>query len=272
MKKLSERTHREGTTMLLYGESGTGKTFWTASAGDRTIIITDKNGIITLRSPLFKKTVGTDPFLEEIEPDESPTHPKVFDKIRNMVDAFLEPSVIDQWDTLVLDDVNTTRIGARHKAVDLNMSLGRSKTGANASSGKQKDIIIPTMADFGTEMGLVEMFLRELTEGVRSKNKNLIVCAHQRLYRKEGSNTIVATKPLFTGTDTPDAMPGIFDMVWYMRTVGAGSAVKREFVTENEGGILAKSRWGGLFKNPERDITAKQMFDRINKWQDEGKL
>lgn len=252
---------------MVYGPSGTGKTFWAGSAGDDSIFMTDRNGIITLKSPLFKQKVGTNPFVVEIKPDESPSAPKLYDSLRNQIDGFLAPETKNDWRTLILDDINTTRIGARSKAVELNGLMGRSKTKANMQSGKFKDIIIPTISDFGTEMGLVEAFLRQLTDGMRQEGKNLIVNAHERLYRKEGSNTIVAVKPLFTGTDTPDAMPGIFDMVWYIRTVGTGNATKREFVTDAEGGIMAKTRWGGLFKQTERDITAKEVFDRIEDWQ-----
>jgi hypothetical protein len=272
MRRLSEDKRIEGTCMMIYGAAGTGKTFWSAGAGDDWIVLTDRNGIITLKSPLFKKQVGTDPFVVEVIPDQSPTQPKMFDALRNQIDGFLAPATRGDWKGIVLDDINTTRIAARNKAIELNGFMGRSKTSSNAQSGKFKDIIIPTISDFGTEMGLVESFLRQLTDGMREEGKNLIVCAHERIYRKEGSNTIVAVKPFFTGTDTPDAMPGIFDLVWYIRTVGSGSNTKREFVTDSEGGIMAKTRWGGLFKNPEREITAKQVFARIDKWQSEGTL
>lgn len=270
MKRLSEDTRIEGAQMFLYSENGAGKTFWSAGAGDDWIVMTDRNGILTLKSKLFKDKVGTNPFIVELTPDESPTQPKMFDSIRNQIDGFLSPQTKNDWRGLIIDDVNSTRIAARNKAVDLNGVSGKSKTAVNMQSGKFKDIVIPTMADFGTEMGLVESFLRQMTDGLRSEGKHSIVGAHQRLYRKQGDSTIIAIKPLLTGTDTPDQIPGIFDMVWYLRTVGAGSNVKREFVTESEGGIMAKTRLGGLFKNPERDITAKQVFDRIDKWLKDG--
>ncbi len=267
LTRLSQDKRIEGTCMMLYGAAGTGKTFWAAGAGDDWIVLTDRNGIITLKSKLFKDKVGTDPFIVELHPDDSPTMPKMFDTLRNQIDGLLAPATKNDWSGIIIDDINSTRIAARNKAIELNGISGKSKTSGNAQSGKFKDIIIPTIADFGTEMGLVESFLRQLTDGLRSEGKNCIVCAHERLYRKEGTNNITAVKPLFTGTDTPDAMPGIFDMLWYIRTVGSGANVKREFVTESEGGIMAKTRWGGLFKNPERDVTAKQVFSRIHAWQ-----
>jgi hypothetical protein len=272
LKRVSEDERIEGTTQLVYGPAGTGKTFYAGSAGDDWILMSDRNGVATVKSKLFKDKVGTDPFLVEIHPDESPTLPALFDSLRNQIDGFLAPAEKNNWRGIILDDINTVRIGARNKAIQLNGLAGRSKTSGNAQSGKFKDILLPTIADFGTEMGLVESFLRQMNDGLRSEGKHCIVCAHERLYRKEGSNTVVQVKPLFTGTDTPDAMPGIFDLVWYLRIVGTGSNVKREFVTETEGGIMAKTRWGGLFKQVERDITAKEVFDRIEYWQKEGKV
>ena len=274
LSKLYDDKHIEGTCVLLYGASGTGKTTWSAGYGDDAIIMTDRNGIITLKSPLFKKKVGTNPFIVEYTPDESPAAPKLYDAMRNQIDTYFDPKNIDSWSCLVLDDIASVRIAARNKAIELNGFLGKSKTGSNMESSKfNKMIVIPTLADFGTEMGLIEAFLRQLTDAVRSAGKNLIVNTHERLYRSKGENTtITAVKPLFTGADTPDTMPGIFDMVWYIRTVGAGSATAREIITDSEGGIMAKSRWGGMFKPIERGLTAKEAFARIKLWQTEGKL
>jgi AAA domain len=272
LKRISDDKRIDGTQLFLYSENGAGKTFAAAGAGDDWVFITDRNGIATVKSKLFKEKVGTDPFLLEITPDDSPTVPKMFDSIRNQIDMLLAPATKNDFRGIILDDLNSIRIGARNKAIDLNGSLGRSKSGVNAQSGKFKDILIPTISDFGTEMGLTDSFLRQLTEGLREEGKHSIVCAHQRLYRKQGDNTIIAIKPLLTGTDTPDSIPGLFDLVWYLRVVGNGSASKREFVTDNEGGIMAKTRWSGLFKNIERDITMKEVFARIEKWQSEGKI
>lgn len=272
LKRISEDTRIDGTQMFLYAENKTGKTFWSAGAGDDWVFITDRNGIATVKSKLFKEKVGTDPFLLEIKPDDSPTVPKMFDAIRNQIDMLLAPATKNDFRGIILDDFNSLRIGARNKAIDLNGSLGRSKSGVNAQSGKFKDILIPTISDFGTEMGLTDSFLRQLTEGLREEGKHSIVCAHQRLYRKQGDNTIIAIKPLLTGTDTPDTIPGLFDLVWYLRSVGNANNMKREFVTESEGGIMAGTRLAGLFKPVERDITAKEVFARIEKWQREGKV
>ena len=265
------KTVPSGIMQLVYGPSGTGKTFYAGSAGDDWVFMTDKNGVKTLESKLFADKVGTNPYVMEIKPDESPTRPTMFDSIRNQIDMLLSPATKNDFRGIILDDINTTRIGARSKAIDLNGTLGKSKSAVNAQSGKFKDILIPTIADFGTEMSLVEAFLRQLTDGLRDEGKHLIVCAHERIYRNKDSNIITAVKPLFTGADTPDAIPGIMDLTWYIRTVGAGMNIKREFVTESEGHIMAKTRLGGLFKPVERDITAKEVFDRCERWLKERK-
>lgn len=269
LTKLSEDKRIEGTQSFIYGANGVGKTGWSAACSDRTIVVTDRNGKATLKSKWWKEKYKCDPFIVEISPDDTPSAPKFYDKLRNLVDGFLAKDTRDTWDNLVLDDLNSIRMAARNKAIELNGLTGRSKTSGNMQSGKFKDIILPTIADFGTEMGLVESFLRQLTDGLREENKNSFVHAHERFYRSK-DGVILSTKPLLTGVDSPDSIPGIFDLVWYMRVVGTGSNTKREFVTDTESGIMAKTRWGGLFKNPERDISSAEVIRRITKWQVEG--
>lgn len=272
LHKVSERKEYKGTCMLLFGAAGRGKTFFSASAGDRTVIITDGNGEATLHSPIFREKVKTDPYIVKINGDPSPSKPTAFDAIRNVIDDLFSDNK-DDFDTLVIDDIDFVRESSMTKGIFLNGLINRSKTSANMRSPAWKDIIIQSQADYATEMRLVDSFLQQLTEVCRNEGKNLIVNAHERFIRKEndkGEEYLAKITPLFTGRDTPDNVARYFDLVWYIRTVGAGSNVKREFVTEPEGPLDCKTRWGGLFRNPERDLTAKQVFDRITTYQMTG--
>lgn len=275
LHKLSERTKVEGTCMLLFGAAGRGKTFW-ASGADRAIIITDGNGISTLRSPDFKRLVNTDPVLIEISPDKDPLRPTAFDQTRNLIDELFTNNLND-FDTLILDDVDFIREAAMAKGIVMNGLGKRSQTAANNRSEKFGNIMMisQTEGDYFSEMRLVDGFLQQTTDACRSAGKNLIINAHERYVTREdekGNEYIFKVNPLFTGRQTPDNVARYFDLVWYLRTIGTGSNVKREFVTANEGALDCKTRWGGLFKNPERDITAKQVFSRIKTFQLEGKI
>lgn len=258
--------------MLLFGAAGRGKTFWAAGVSDRTVIITDGNGISTLRSPMFKEKVGTDPMILEISPDKDPLSPTAFDQIRNLIDALFADNIND-FDTLIIDDIDFTREAAMAKGIVMNKLANRSKTAENNRSQKFGNIMMIsfTESDYQTEMRLVDGFLLQTTDACRAAGKNLIINAHERYMRKEddkGNEYIYRISPLFTGRNTADNIARYFDLVWYIRTVGTGSNVKREFVTDSEGALDCKTRWGGLFRNPERDITAKDVFGRIKAWQE----
>lgn len=273
MKRISEQARVEGIQQFIYGENGVGKSAWAgAAAGNRTIIVTTGNGAAVYRSKWWREKYRCDPFIEYIKLDDDPTLPRVLDNVRNTIENLLVKENRDQWDALVLDDINDIRVAARMKAIELNGFSGRSQTYGKGKEkgGKMHGYYLPTISDFGTEMGITDNFLRQLTDGMREERKHLFVCGHQRLYRKEGSNVVVATKPLVTGTDTPDSLPGIFDNVWYMRVVGTGTNTKREIITDAQEGIMAKTRWSGLFKPTERDLEASTMLERIMKWQVEG--
>lgn len=276
--RLSDRTQVEGTCMLLYGAAGRGKTFWASSAnGDRTVVVTDGNGITTMKSPDWKeRNPGVNPILLEVQSDKDPLQPRAYDFIRNLVDSLFTDNK-DEFDTLVIDDIDFVRESAMGKGIVMN-SQGdkpRSQTANNNRSQKFGNIMMisQTQGDYQTEMRLVDGFLQQLTDGCRREGKNLIICAHERTIRKKderGNEYVYKVNPLFTGVDTPDNIARYFDMVWYIRTVGTGSNVKREFITQSEGAYDCKTRWGRLFPNPLREVTSQYVFNRIKHYQETG--
>lgn len=272
LHRLSEDTHIEPTIMMIYGGAGSGKTWFSGSA-PRAVVFSDRNGIVTLKSKGWKEAhPGIDPYLIELIPDDDPAKPNAFDSIRNQLEELFNKDNIDKFDTIVIDDIDFTRLAARNKGIVLNGLLNRSKTSTNATQKGSpfKDIYILTMSDFGTEMNLFDTFLIELTSACRQYRKNLIVCAHERYYTRKddkGNEYTVSVKPLFTGKDTPDNVTRYFDILWYVHTTGAGTALKREFITDQESYYPCKTRWSKLFSNPEKNITAAQVFDRIIAYQ-----
>lgn len=277
LTKLSERTKIDGTCALIFGAAGRGKTFWSASAPGRVVVITDGNGIATLRSPKFKQMHPTaDPFIIEVPVDKNPLMPTAFDAVRNLIDELFATN-LDGFDTLVIDDIDFIREGAMAKAIVMNSNATRSKTVANNRSEKFGNIMMIsfTEGDYQAEMRLVDGFLQQTTDACRAAGKNLIVNAHERYIRKEddkGNEYIFRVNPLFTGRDTADNTARYFDLVWYLRTIGTGSNVKREFVTDSEGAYDCKTRWGGLFQNPLREASAETVFNRIKTFQETGKI
>lgn len=269
---LKDDTQKESTIALIYGGAGSGKTWWAASA-PRPVVFTDRNGLVTLKSKGWRSAhPNANPQIVRLNMDETPLNPRAFDQIRNQMDQLFSKENLDTFDTIIIDDIDFARTAARNKAVVLNGLDGRSKTSSMERQNPMfKDVFLLKRQDFGTEMGLVDNFLLELTSGCREYSKNLIVCAHELRSMKQddkGNNFLESVKPLFTGQKTPDNITRYFDIVWYLHTIGAGSAIKREFVTDKESYYPCKTRWSGLFKNPERDVTAAQVFQRIDEYQE----
>lgn len=254
MPRLNEHHTHEGITTLLFGGSGTGKTFLAGSAGDRTLIVAPSNGIATLKSPLFKQMVGSNPFLEVV--DEAPIVDVAtgFDKIEEVIDTYLRTKR-DEIDTIVVEDATSFRRMSMNKALELNMKLNRSKT---QLATKAHEIVIPTVQDFGTEINLTEAFIIKYTQICKSLNLNFVMTAHERLafvqpVNSEGKTVIGAKsvlyscKPGFTGQTFPDSVTGLFDNIWHTEVGGSADRTFYRIRTQGDSITTAKTRTAGIF-------------------------
>lgn len=277
--KLSEIKESQPTIQLNFGAAGAGKTWYAASAPE-PIIVTDLNGIVTLQSPGFRSVhPNLDMEVILVNADEEPTKAKAYDEVRTKIDNLFTNEKLKTFKTIIIDDIGHTRTAARNKAVVLNGLSSRSHTLSKMASGVFKEIPLPGIQDFGTEMLLTELFVQELTAACRQYNKNLIINSHERhQFKKVTDNQgrqeeiLQKIRPMFTGKTAPNDITRYFDLVWYLETIGNGNNVKRQFITDAEGIYECKNRWAGLFKNPERDLTAGKVFERIRVYQETGKI
>ena len=247
MTRLSEHTSHESVTTLLYGGSGTGKTFLAASAGSDTLIITPSNGLATLKSPLFKTICpGIDPIIVVNNEEPMPNRAYGFDKLSDIIDLHLEKHR-DEIKTIVVEDATNMRRMAMNKGLELNQKLGLSKT-----LGKSKEVIVPTVQDYGIEMNLIEQFMRYYTVMCKELNINFIVTAHERFtFGKAegigGQPPLIAIRPGFTGQTFPEDITGLFDLTWHTEVRGASDRTFYQVRTAGDAVLSAKTRWGGLF-------------------------
>ena len=266
MTKLNELKLTNSIILLAYAAPGIGKTFLSGSAGSRNVIITDLNGIVTLKNPVFRKQFpNVDPFVEVIKSDEDPSQAKAYDMMSTRINHWFEERLND-FDTITIDDVDFLRSSAMNRAVSINSSEGRSQT---KSKIKNMGIVLPTMADFGTEMGLVEGFLSNLTSVCRIYNKNLIVNAHERMIYKKNKDTredvLEKVVPHFTGKSAPEAIGDYFDLVFRITRVGKGdTAFKKTFQCHPDDKVAAKDRYG-VFKTYEDNLSFPDILARIEK-------
>jgi hypothetical protein len=248
---------------MLYGAPGVGKTHFLGSMGSRTLIITDKNGMVTLKNPVFRKQYpDCNPFVEVVNQDETPDKANAYDQMTNIINSYLE-NKSDEFDNIAIDDVDFLRTAAMNKAVSINFNENRSQTKTKI---KNYHIILPTQADFGTEMGLVEGFVSNLSSVCRIYDKNLLVCAHERILYEKDKKTKeeypVKYIPHFTGKAAPEALSNDFDLVMRLTNLGKYPSVIYKFQCRPDDKIAAKDRYS-VFKTMEDNLTWPKVIERI---------
>lgn len=236
--------------MLVYGDAGTGKTYFAGTFGSDTLYINIGAGIITLRSPHFVNKHGIwDPFLfTPVKPEDDLTGPIKNRSVAVQVRDFIEDHIEDdRIKTLIIDDATSLQNIFMLQALDYNWINKKSQTKAELKTHKA---VIPAIQDWGTQMSFIESFIITFTELCASLNKNFIVLAHAKYFTKPpdkptGNEIITSIKPNFTGDK--NRISGYFDMVWYSTVVGAADQAKYRMTTSRTEIIEAKTRWGGLF-------------------------
>lgn len=279
-RSLDEIPADDAVSLCLYGGSGTGKTFFAGSAGPRTLFINIGQGIVTLKSPLFRKLypeagqmLVVDIFEklgERAQPDEG----VMFDTVSDTIDNCLQTAQVnDLFDTIVIDDASALRRGAMNKALDVNAKLGKSKSKATSD---QYDFVSPGVQDYGTEMAMIEQFMAGYTEICKKAGKHLIVVAHERNIFKKAAGigdipSLMKTVPAFTGVDkNPDYVTKYFDNVWNTSAVSGGNERVYRIRCQGDETISAKSRYAGVFDTLENGLDFPKMLKRIKDSQAES--
>jgi hypothetical protein len=271
LESLSDMPVGESITLLAYGASGKGKTFFCGTAGPRTAIINIGAGLATLQSPAFKKKYPSyDPLIvtinEEIGPQGFVENATLFDQTADAVDELVEKHR-DRFDTLCIDDATALGSAAMNKAIEVNTALGILKVGGLM---KKYQTNIPGIAEFGREMNMIEKFLAAITDIAKRENFNFILTAHERCtYRKPeqvgGLPVLQSIRPGFTGQTFPDKVPAYFDEVWNFSSKGEGDKWRITARTRGNSIITAKSRNGGIFNEIEENPDFSELLTRIQK-------
>lgn len=252
ISRLADLTNDDPLLLLLYGGSGTGKTHFAGTFGERTLIINLTDGLRTLSGPRFTEIYGKiNPIVATIREsnDLAKQPPTVIDAINDTIDTMLDTRY-DDFDTIVIDDCLNLRVNAMRLALQVNQDLGKS---TSLASTRRYGFVTAAVQDYGQEMSIIEWFFRELVETCKSRKKNLVVLAHERVEHGKApsigaAQPITHIRPMFTGVNTD--IGAYFDNVWYMTAEGAGDRMKVVARTVQTELIEAKTRDGGLF--PER--------------------
>ena len=251
MPRLNELPLGKSISGIFYGPAKTGKTVLCASAGDRSLFINIGNGIVTLQSDWFRKNYNSNPIIETITEEYVPNIASGYDRVGDTIEKYLKESE-GEFDTIVIDDATNLRRMAMTKGLELNQQLGKSKTKEILKSNKLVDVIVPTVADYGAEMALIEQFIGTYITLCESKGKNFLMTAHERLTFEKGKNigdmpTLKKVSPGFTGQTFPDSVTGVFDLVWHMEAVGSGNQTQYRARTKGDESLTAGTRYPELF-------------------------
>lgn len=251
MPRLNEIPLGKSISGIFYGPAKTGKTVLVASAGDRTLLINIGNGIVTLQSDWFRRIYNSNPIIETITEEFVPSVATGYDRIEDIIDRYISKES-DTFDTIVVDDATNLRRMAMTKGLELNQALGKSKTKDILTGNKKVDVIVPTVADFGAEMAIIEQFIGKYVTLCQEKGKNFLMTAHERLTFEKGKNigdipTLKKVSPGFTGQTFPDSVTGIFDLVWHMEAIGSGNMTQYRARTKGDESLTAGTRYPELF-------------------------
>lgn len=266
---------------IVYGKKGCGKTSFAASGGDRTVFIYPGaaiSGAKTLRSPWFREEIGANPFVVELHEDlnkeRMPKKATLFDQITKAMDWWLN-NRIDDWDTMVIDDIANSRKAAMFKGFEINQMAGLSTA---MSRTETHGIPMPGIQDFGQEMNIMQWFVESYIEILEEAGKNFLVLAHERYTfskpKDSRGNVIIGDKdiidgirPAFVGRTMPDDITTNFDEVWHLEKIGTGDSGVVKLDCYGDKQILANTRHAGVFKPFEPNPNFKEMMKRVRKSQ-----
>lgn len=247
--RFGETKPGEALTFLVYGESGTGKTEFAASYGDRTLFIDIGAGTETMRSPGFIKRKGKFNGLyinlvENLGKGGFFEKATMFDEVCDAMDEGLE-KYKDDFDLVVIDDVSAFRRGAMNKALEISSAERGSQTLGRA---KKTHIALTAPGDYFVEMEIVEKTIAAYIDKFKEAKKHFMMLAHEKWTFKNPSKlgeepVLVKTRPAFTGKAFPSQVLAYFDEVYNFYLLRSGTPVFKMH-TVGSNAIAAKSRHG----------------------------
>lgn len=266
-KRLIEYNPGESWILLYYGPSKSGKTYFSGTAGPRTLFINIGDGIETLMAPAFVnryREASRNMIMADIRERNPQGAAEAFDMSCDAIAHALRVFP-EKFDTVVLDEATAFRKYAMNKSMELNTEA---RTQGKARDKRTEEFVKPDIGDYGTEMQMIEWFLGNYIPRFKEANKNFIMLAHERQVFVKGKKigdeqTLKKIQPGFTGKTFPDTVPAYFDDVWHSEVVGGGTNVVYRARTAGSEMEVGGARHGGIFSTVETDPNFLKMLDRI---------
>jgi len=280
MERLSELPRSPAMSLLYYGGSGVGKTFFCGTAGDRSIYLDCGVGPLeTMQSLVFKEKVGTNPIIIKLREqfgDNRLPKAEAFETLWRLYDWILD-NRLDDIDTICTDNALALRTWARNAGMKWNQANNKSQTWSEMQVSKNP-VLAPKIQDFGREMNMIAWLFETYTGLFKDAGKNFIVTAHVRETWVKGENIgdpkkLIAIRPGFTGETFPDDVPALFDEVWYAVRAGGGDKATYRMKPYGDEIEFGKTSHGaGTLRNQEDNPNFLSILERIRKNAPQPKL
>lgn len=206
---------RKKVNILVYGESGVGKTPLLLTTQGKVVMVSlDPGGTMSVRHDIGSKIF---PIMLEDEDIRNPHIMKDFNReLAKLVSGGVIDSLAEEGGTLAIDSISSLeRAALRSILVENNRQLGT-----------------PSQPDYGKAMTLVENVLWE----VLNFPCNVVLLAHAQVDKDDLSKTYIG--PLLIGKSSK-RVANIIDEVWYMGVKLDGTRYLR---TSTDGLIICRSR------------------------------
>lgn len=266
MPRLHEIPIGESISLLLYGKSGAGKTYFGGSAGKDSIFIDVGNGIATLTSKNFReKYPDANPEVITIRETTNDRglaiKPTGFDEVCDTLDEiFTKPGT---FKSIIIDDLTSLTQLALNKAFDLNKDSSKSQTLATAQ--RNRAIPLTAVQDYGTLIDILKFFLGTYITKSKEAGRHFILLAHERtVYKpaKMGEDAkLFRVFPHAPGKDNfaPSVLPAFFDEVYHIELKGNTRTIR----TRPNEIYLAKTRYAGELKEFEDNLDFPKWIEKI---------
>ncbi len=226
MPKLSELTKNQHLKLLVYGNSGTGKTCFALGA-PTPMWVADFDGKADSAGSFYK---GDTERLNAIEVTSYMADPKSnpfqsFIKDINQLDP-------EKYQTIVIDSITTFSAALMKAVMYSNPGSNRSKMGETQ---------VPHLKDYQIAIS----HFKDIVVKLLSMPLNVIMTAHIQTNKDETTGAITYD-PLIWGKDLPDWLPMVFKEVYQTFTETRGKETLYFAQTKNRNKVRARSQIPGL--------------------------